>query len=196
MLKKIVLILMTISLTACSNDLIKDHDYDYLHSHSVAPVQLTGSQFNQTYVITGAPYANTPPSKVPPGSELSYVGTQVKGEYPTLSISQSFASLWPQLAPAFSSSGYPVTLQDQKLGTIYIVDLAATGYRNLEITPIYIAHVRAVSNDTTAITITDNKDKPLSDSIANRVLNDLKHSLHGEKPSKFLIWWRRNDSVV
>lgn len=196
MFKKLVLMVIVLSLTACSNELIKDHDYDYLHSHSVAPLQLPGSQFGQTYVITGAPYASTPPSKVPPGSELAYVGTQVKGEYPTLSIEQSLTSLWPQLGPAFSSSGYPVTLQDQKLGTIYIVDLAATDYRNLEITPIYIVHVRAVSSGSTAITVTDNHDKPLSDSVANRVLNDLNHSLHGQKPSKFLIWWRRNNSVV
>jgi uncharacterized lipoprotein len=101
---------------------------------------------------------------------------------PVLTLDQSTAALWNRIGDSLKLAGYVIANQNQKTGIYYVLDTPSTFGKIKMDTPIYRLHVQDVNGIAQAY-VTDDQGKPLAANIAQRILDDLKNALAGNKPS-------------
>ena len=198
-LKFVFLFAVAATLVGCAN-----HKRDYLYqSNSVGPmVAAPGVQVKkgQNYypvpnVSSGA--VQSPPSLVPPGSDLQRfkkktkvtttttpkpkqkLATNFKKDpkgAPVLALPEAEKSAWTDVGRALQATSYKVLDQDRSMASYYILDSDTTGQKITKKTPIYRVYLKA-NGAKTDVLLLDEENQPVPTSISQRILNALQKKL-------------------
>jgi uncharacterized lipoprotein len=101
---------------------------------------------------------------------------------PILTLDQNITTAWSKVGDSLKQAGYIIANQNKTTGIYYIIDAPSTFDKVKMDTPIYQLHMQN-TNNVVQIYITDSEGRSIATKIAQRILDDLKNTLAGKKPS-------------
>jgi uncharacterized lipoprotein len=128
------------------------------------------------------------PNVLPPGSEIARTQAQsqarvmpqrssvVASSASAIILNSNYDQAWQQVGRALRASGYKIMQQDSSLGSYYVLDLASSGGKLKDTTPIYQVHLANKANNV-AVNVLNEKSQVANTAVSSRILGAIRSRL-------------------